>query len=205
MIVEFIYIALAHFVALLSPGPDFFLILQASLRLSRRCGFAIALGIASANGLFVLLTILGLESFRGMGQILIFLKYLGAGYLLFIGYSLLRSKGSGDDGADNQTNFVNNSKILTQFYLGFLSGIMNPKNIIFYFSLFTVMISPDTSLPIRSLYGLWMFMVVLVWDCLLVIFLGQPRIKNKIGSGTAIISKISGSVLIFMGCYLGLS
>ena len=38
---EFLLLATAHFLALLSPGPDFFLIMQASLRLPLRYGFAI--------------------------------------------------------------------------------------------------------------------------------------------------------------------
>ena len=59
---EFIFIATAHFLALLSPGPDFFLIMQAALRLPPRYGIAICVGIAFANGTYLLLAVLGLLS-----------------------------------------------------------------------------------------------------------------------------------------------
>jgi len=44
-----------------------------------------------------------------------------------------------------------------------MSGLLSPKNAIFYLSLFTAMVSPQTSLGMRGLYGLWMASLVLFW------------------------------------------
>jgi threonine/homoserine/homoserine lactone efflux protein len=47
---QFLMIAAAHFLALLSPGPDFFLIARTSLSAGWRVAGGVCLGIAVANG-----------------------------------------------------------------------------------------------------------------------------------------------------------
>lgn len=55
----FLALALAHFVALLSPGPDFFLLVGYAARYRLRGSAGLCLGIAAGNGLYILLVIIG--------------------------------------------------------------------------------------------------------------------------------------------------
>ncbi|MFP1918016.1 LysE family translocator [Lonsdalea quercina] len=55
-------LALAHFMALLSPGPDFFLITAYAMRFRLRGSVGLCVGIASGNALYILLAALGLGS-----------------------------------------------------------------------------------------------------------------------------------------------
>ena len=89
---EFIMIASAHFLALLSPGPDFFLITQMSLRHPLRYGLSLSSGIATGNGIYIILAIFGLETIRKYIWLTEILKYVGAAYLIFIGLALLLSR-----------------------------------------------------------------------------------------------------------------
>lgn len=198
---EFLLIATAHFLALLSPGPDFFLILQASLRLPLRCGIAISGGIATANGIYLLCAILGLEMLREMTLLMEILRYLGAGYLLFLGIMLLRAPVQTLEQRDSR-NFIGSHSMTRQFLIGFTSGILNPKNAVFYLSLFTVLVSPQTPLILRSLYGLWMTMVVFSWDCLLVLVLGRNQVRKRLGSGVFYLEKAAGIMLAAFGLML---
>jgi len=198
---EFALIATAHFLALLSPGPDFFLILQASLRLPFRYGVAICAGIASANGVYLLCALLGLEAVKEMAWLMTTLRYAGALYLIFLGVMLLR--------APRQTlvrkapaTFLQERNIGRQFMIGFMSGILNPKNAIFYLSLFTVMVSDQTGLTTRWLYALWMTSVVFLWDCGVVIVIGRERVTTWLGRGVYYIEKISGTMLALFGLLL---
>lgn len=79
---EFVLIASAHFLALLSPGPDFFLIMQTALRMPMRYALSVCAGIAAANGLYLTIAVLGLEAVRNMHLLMTVLKYLGSGYLI---------------------------------------------------------------------------------------------------------------------------
>lgn len=197
---EFLILASAHFLALLSPGPDFFLIIQTSLRLPLRYAFAVCTGIAAANGVYLIFAVLGLEVIKEMTWLVLILKYLGAAYLVYIGYLLLiapnRSLNS------DEVNVLHVKSLKRQFALGFMSGFLNPKNAIFYLSLFTVMVSPQTSLGVRALYALWMTSFVLFWDMGVAWLLGQDRVKEKLARYIFGIEKFSGAMLAFFGIVL---
>mgnify|MGYP000504203336 CR=1 FL=1 len=198
---EFILIASAHFLALLSPGPDFFLILQATLRLPLRYAFMVCAGIAAANGIYLAVAVLGLETVREMNTLMMVLKWLGGGYLTYVGLMLLRApRRSLDTGAP--VNALHAPALGRQFVVGFLSAIFNPKNAIFYLSLFTAMVSAETPLGTRILYALWMVTVVLVWDAGVAIAFGQVRVKRMLGQWVFRIEKVSGLLLAVFGILL---
>lgn len=52
-------LALSHFVALLSPGPDFFLLVGYAVRYRIRGSIGLCLGIAAGNTLYIVLAIVG--------------------------------------------------------------------------------------------------------------------------------------------------
>lgn len=200
---EFLLIASAHFLALLSPGPDFFLILQTALRLPLRYAFAVCAGIAGANAVYLLLAVLGLETVRQWTELMLVLRALGAAYLIYIGVLLLRApmRPLDNGGVDSALHVPS---LWRQFALGFMSGLLNPKNAVFYLSLFTAMVSPQTSLGARALYGLWMATLVLFWDAGLAAALGNDRVKTWLGAWIFRIEKCAGAVLAAFGVFLAI-
>lgn len=198
---EFVYIATAHFLALLSPGPDFFLILQAALRLPRRAGLALCAGIAAANGLYLALAVAGVEILRQVPWLLLGMRYLGAAYLLWLGILLLRAPRPDLEGEYGQPAPKDGSS-RRQFAVGLFAALLNPKNAIFYLSLFTVMVSPDTGMVRRGLYGLWMTAVVLCWDGLLVLVLGNPLVRRRLHRAVYLVEKGAGAMLAIAGLTL---
>ena len=198
---EFLFIASAHFMALLSPGPDFFLILQTSLRMPLRYTLAVCCGIAAANGVYLLFAVTGLEVIREMSMLMTVLKYLGGAYLFYIGILLLKAPARSIDEHEAK-NFLRSRHLGRQFTVGFMSAILNPKNAVFYLSLFTVMVSTKTSFALRSFYGVWMTMVVLLWDIFLAFVLGRPEIKQRLGRWIYYVEKIAGLLLAFFGISL---
>ncbi|RUM36922.1 MAG: LysE family translocator [Desulfobulbus sp.] len=195
---EFLLIASAHFVALLSPGPDFFLILQTSLRMPLKYAFAVCCGIAAANGLYLFFAVTGLEAIREMNTLMEALKYLGGGYLVYIGILLLKAPARPID-ERGQTSFIRSRHLGKQFMIGFMSAILNPKNAVFYLSLFTAMVSPHTPLLQRAAYGVWMTAMVLVWDTFLAAVLSGKRIRNSLSSWVFYLEKTAGIILCFFG------
>lgn len=198
---EFVLIATAHYLALLSPGPDFFLIMQASLRLPRRYGITICAGIAAANAVYLCCAVLGLEAVKNLNWLMTILKYLGALYLIYIGISLLLVTNRKID-QSAPDSFLLVPSIRHQFVIGFLSGILNPKNAIFYLSLFTVMVSGNTGMEMRIFYAIWMTGVVFFWDCFVVMILGKSQVKRLLGSGVYYVEKVSGLLLTIFGVFL---
>jgi threonine/homoserine/homoserine lactone efflux protein len=197
---EFVLIACAHFLALLSPGPDFFLIMQASLRLPRRFGICVCAGIATANAVYLLCAVCGLEIIKETVWLMMMLRYLGGAYLIFLGVCLLRAPRQGIEGPSQ--SFLATHHAGRQFLVGFLSGILNPKNAIFYLSLFTVMVSAKTGITTRFFYALWMTCVVFCWDSGLVLLIGRKNFRARLGYRVYWLEKLSGLVLTLFGIFL---
>lgn len=198
---EFLFIASAHFLALLSPGPDFFLIMQASLRLPFRYAIGVCAGITAANALYLFFAVFSLEIIRETSWLMTGLKYLGAIYLVFIGVMLLKIPIRAFN-QQNPGNFLQVHHFGKQFFIGFMSGFLNPKNVIFYLALFTVMVSDKTGLVMRCIYAMWMVAVVFIWDCGVVLVIGRDQIRQKLGRSIFVVEKISGLMLTLFGLLL---
>jgi len=199
---EFLLLASAHFLALLSPGPDFFIVMQTALKKPLRHAIFVCLGITCANALYLVIAVLGLEVIKTLQGLLVFLKYVGGAYLVFLGYHLIKAPRIALDVEQDNSQYLGKLSIFADFIKGFLSGFLNPKNVIFYLSLFTVMVSVETTLFTKSWYALWMCSMVLLWDVLLALLVGRKSVKQHLGKWIYVIEKISGVVLATFGVLL---
>ncbi len=198
---EFIILATAHFMALITPGPDFFLIMQTALRMRLKYAWAVCAGIATANGLYISIAVLGLEYVRTMHHLMQALHYAGGMYLLYIAVLLLKAPMRTID-VKETNNILRLRDSKKQFLIGLTSGILNPKNIIFYLSLFTAMVSPATPLYRRSLYGVWMAGMVLGWDMMVALVINRRRRVDLSEIRLFRMEKIAGLALAGFGIAL---
>lgn len=199
---EFLLIASAHFLALLSPGPDFFLIIRASLRLPLSYCLTICAGIAAANGVYLCCAVGGLEVIREWPILFSGLRICGAVYLVYIGILLLKAPRRPLKRDSDHSSFLDTHSYPSQFLVGFMSGILNPKNAIFYLSLFTVMVSGETQLITKGMYALWMTSVVFLWDAMVVCLLTRGRLRKSFDSGVFYVEKVAGVMLTCFGLSL---
>ena len=194
-------LALAHFVALLSPGPDFFLLVGYAVRYRMRGSTGLCVGIAVGNGLYILLAIIGWGILRQLPLLFTIIELLGALYLLWIGSLLIRSRPQTLTGADAQSTCPGFGK---QLLLGLGSSLLNPKNALFYLALMTALLGPSVTLLQQTMSGIWMTSVVLCWDLLIVMFIGLPQIQRRLTRGILWVERIAGGVLIIFGCAIAL-
>ena len=194
-------LALAHFVALLSPGPDFFLLVGYAVRYRMRGSAGLCVGIAFGNGLYILLAIIGWGILRQLPLLFTIIELLGAIYLLWIGSLLIRSRPQTLTGADARSTCPGFGK---QLLLGLGSSLLNPKNALFYLALMTALLGPSVTLLQQTMSGIWMTSVVLFWDLLIVMFIGLPQIQRWLTRGILWVERIAGGVLIIFGCAIAL-
>lgn len=195
---DFLALALAHFVALLSPGVDFFLILSNSSKYGKLSGIITSFGIAIANLVYILLALFGITLIKDNELIFNSVKILGSLYLLCIGYLLLNSKKRELFG--NKIEKKENKKdIFKYFSMGFLSAILNPKNSIFYFTMFSISLENHTPFFIQTFYSLWMFFAVLLWDIFIVYLVTNKKSRLFLENYSYYIEKVSGSILFILG------
>ncbi len=192
----FLALALAHFVALLSPGPDFFLLMGFAARHRLRGSAGLCVGIAAGNGLYILLVIVGWSALRQFTLLFSAIELLGALYLLWIGWHLVQSRARtlALDYAEPEC-----PSWRRQLLLGLGSAVLNPKNALFYLALMTALLGPNVTLLQQSISGIWMVTVVLVWDLAVVSFIALPGVKRRLSNNIWKIERVAGGVLMVFG------
>ncbi|MGP5013303.1 LysE family translocator [Glutamicibacter ardleyensis] len=193
---QFAAVALAHFLALLIPGVDFFLIARTAMTSGWRNATGACLGIAAANGIFIAAAFSGI-SIISHPTVLVVIQLAGGAFLVFIGIAFMRSTprlSHADDMTIEQATWVKN------FGLGIASGLLNPKNALFYLSLATALAG---AAPLTLVaYGTWMFTIVLVWDVIIAVALGSRRALARLARVVPWLTKIAGGFLILFGIAL---
>ncbi|QNW96845.1 LysE family translocator [Acinetobacter seifertii] len=181
----FLVIAFTHFLALLSPGPDFFLILTSLLQKGRHYTYGVILGITLGNALVLAACLFGFMLLGDLSSgLLTLFKWLGAAYLAYLSFLCFNAARASDlSFSTEENNLIDQANIkqnkIKSLMLGMQSSLLNPKNIMFYSSLM-LLIQYKFSLIQKLLMSTWMVGVVLVWNILLVGLLAQGRVLDKI-------------------------
>lgn len=194
---QFLIIAAAHFLALLSPGPDFFLVARTSLAVSWRVASGACLGIALANGAFIVAAFAGVSVLQPDSVLFMLLQLAGCGYLLYLGVLFIRHAGGSTLELDPATP-APASSWMRAFGMGFVSGILNPKNALFYASLAAMLSGPYASVGWKLVYGVWMFSVVLLWDVLVAVVIGNRRVRRRFARALPWLERASGVMLVVL-------
>ncbi|MHA3063777.1 LysE family translocator [Acinetobacter sp. ANC 4641] len=189
----FVVIAVTHFLALLSPGPDFFLLLTTLLRYSQRAARRVAWGVALGNALILVVLMLLLNT---LGQLslgfLFVLRYVGALYLFYLSGVCIRYAHHHlnlEQPAHQQVNAEVSWQSLIG--LGLQSSLLNPKNWMFYSSLM-ILLPQQTSIVYKIAVSIWMVMVVLIWNMSVVAWLTRPQWLQYLQRYTPHIYYLSG-------------
>ncbi|MBI2011271.1 LysE family transporter [Candidatus Daviesbacteria bacterium] len=197
-------VALIHLLAVMSPGPDFIMITRNSLVYSRKTGVYSAIGLGLGILVHVTYSLVGIGLLISQSIVLFnFIKYLGAAYLIYIGYKSLTAKSS-KLALDDQNKKEDISK-LAAIRMGFLTNVTNPKVTLFFLSLFTLVINPDTPLFVKLFMGLEMAVVTSAWFILVAYFISHDLVKSRLNKIQHHAERFIGIVLIALGIKVALS
>ena len=193
-----------HFLALLSPGPDFLMIIKSSINNSKRKSIGVPFGIAMANAVYIIICILGLgEIILNMSFVINIIEFIGGIFFIYISMKALKSK---KQNYNDIFSVENNSKyrksFLISFINGFVSGISNPKNLIFYLGLFSIIITSETNNTLKITLGLWMVTIVFIWDSIILFLLSNKNIQKHFQKVIFYVDKVIGTILGILGIKL---
>ena len=128
------YVALAAALAV-SPGPDVLFVVANGMRHKIKGAVASALGIGFGSILHALAAALGISAVIAASPTAFeILKYVGAGYLLFLGIQALISWWAYSNTLDTNNAPVEVS-VWNVFRRGLITNMFNPKVIVFYLAL----------------------------------------------------------------------
>lgn len=197
-------VALVHLLAVISPGPDFIMVTRNSLIYSRKTGIYTAIGLGLGILVHVTYSLIGIGLLIAK-SILLFntIKFLGAAYLIWIGYKSLTSKSSHLN-LDNQSH-ESDISVLKAVRIGFITNATNPKATLFFLSLFTLVINPNTPFGVKLFMGAEMSIVTAFWFSLVAYLISLRLVKDKLGKVQNKAEKFIGVVLIGLGIKVALS
>ena len=148
--------ALAHLLAVMSPGPDTAIIFHQSFAKGRVQGILTALGIGFGIFVHCFFAISGISLLiYSSDEAKFFIKFMGAIYLLYLGISFFISK---------KSSKTDESKVLFKnpFIIGFVTNLLNVKAFLFTVSLFSF-INLDSNTLMSLIYLLYFPIITAVW------------------------------------------
>ena len=125
-----------------SPGPNFLVVIQQSLSKGHKAGIVTGLGVALGDFLYAAAGLFGLAALIGLsGWLFGLIKFLGGAYMVYLGIKMIKNSRKAD--------FIKikkevNYSLTKCFRLGIITDLANPKTIIFFASIFATTIKPDT-------------------------------------------------------------
>lgn len=199
---EFIMLTLVHLLAVMSPGPDFAIVLRQSISFGRKTAVITSLGIGAGIAVHVLYTLLGIGLLISQSVTLMTsAKIIGAVYITYLGINLLRSRPS--EIKDDTINVDSNKKHQTKaFMTGFMTNVFNPKVTLFFLAIFTTIVSTNTPIWVQSFYGLWIVLTTAAWFSLVSFLFSKQSIRKQFLNHGYWFERVMGVILILFAIKL---
>ncbi len=194
---------LATAVLILMPGPIVTLVIAQSLRHGTATGLATVAGSSIGNALLVAAGALGLSTaFVLLAELFDVIRWLGAGYLIWLGIREWRSGGANLDAAAAGAPRAKRAV----FWQGIVVAITNPKTILFYAAFFPQFI--DRAVPLAPqlvLMSITFVVIAAAFDSGYALLAGRLRGPLAGARRANIRGRITGGLLIGTGIGLALA
>ncbi len=201
-LIEFAGLMAVFSLVIVAPGADTAMVMRQSLAFGRHAGVFTSVGVGASLLLHLTATILGLGLL--VAKSLAFfnlLKLTGATYLLVMGIRLWRSPAFAVP--DVKAGFIAPSN-LKSFGLGFITNALNPKPVLFFLSLFSTLVSPQTPLLVQGLYGIGMAAALIGWFVMVANVLTVPSVRDRFTTFGRWLNRVTGAIFVGLGVKLAL-
>ena len=185
-----------------SPGPNFILVSSYSTSKSLHSALIATGGITVGIVFWSSLAVLGLGTLVSSSPMAYsIVQYLGAGYLVWLGASMIVSSfnnnelGVGDEGTFGSS---------PPFTKGFLVNIGNPKTIAYYTSLFAVLVPSDATLALLVAVVVVDALACGAWWVFVAFLFGAAPVKRVFLKSRRLIDRLFGGALVALGLKLAL-
>lgn len=192
------------FIFAITPGPGVFAILAKAMVGGPKKCIMMALGMVASDLLYLQLACFGLATIAdNWSDIFLIIRYLGAGYLIYLGYKMITAFTHNQPLSNQQKS---QQTPLTSFSHGFLISASNPKVILFYVSFL------PTFIDLTRLHGSDLILIsvlssIALMMAIMLVAYGASRLANVIKTPIAQqrLNKTAGSIMIAAGAYLAVN
>ena len=187
-------VAAMWLVAVVIPGPNFFVVARMAALRSRRAA------LVGVGALGIGCTVWGLAGFFGVHALFavapalyVALRLIGAGYLVYIGVRIvLGSFGPAAVGAMG-------ARDAGAFRVGLITSLSNPKSAMLVGSLFTAVMPPDAAVSVGLVTVAEMVVISVGWYALVACVISARPVARLFQRGRGWIDRVAGVIFVGFG------
>ncbi|MBC3378875.1 LysE family translocator [Serratia fonticola] len=189
---------------MLSPGPDFFLVIKNAARYPRLAAMMTAFGVICGVATHMSYCVAGLAVVITTTPWLFnVLKYAGAVYLIWVGIQALLSRGGSKMNVSSLPQ--QQVSLKSAFIQGYLCNLLNPKATLFFLAVFTQVLQINSGLGEKLWYAGIIFGLSAVWWPVLVFLIQSGPVRRGLEKTQKVVDKLLGGMLIALGIKVALS
>lgn len=157
----FIWSAIAHLIALTSPGPDTAVVIRQVSLYGRIEGFKVSIGIGIGIYIHCLLAVNGISIIVLSNVLYKFvISLIGSIYIFYLGISMLFNN------TNSSTEIRKDGQYNNSILIGLITNIFNIKAFLFFVSLFTILIDSIDN-TFYYIYPIYFALTSMLWFSLL--------------------------------------
>ncbi|MDW3206170.1 MAG: LysE family transporter [Alphaproteobacteria bacterium] len=195
-------LAAIDILSIASPGPNILLVSQTAVGQGRARALLTGYGLLAASLVWACIALLGLTAlFEIMPSLQTGMQIAGALFLIYIGIRLWRSPA---DPVAEDTVEVDPHASRRAILRGFATGILNPKSLTYFATIFVLFIPADAPMDLRlSALGIVVVDGLLVYGLAAFLF-SRPAVKKGYLALRRPIDRICGTVMMVFAAKLAM-
>jgi threonine/homoserine/homoserine lactone efflux protein len=189
-------VGLVHWMLLLIPGPNMFLVSHLAAGGQRRAAWLASLGISMVACWWALLAMLGVQAlFLAMPGIRLGVQVVGGLYLLLLALRFWQS-GAAPQAAGQVTQAMG---AWAAWRMGLITNLLNPKSAMVFSSLFVAALPAQLPVALQAAVLAMVFCNAMVWHLFLAVVLSQPRAQAAYARHRQWLARGAGACLGYFG------
>lgn len=201
LIVTLLSVASIWSIAVITPGPNFFITAQTAVKDSRLAGMFIVLGTCTGTIIWSIAGYFGIASlFIVVPWIYTTLKIVGGIYIIYLGITVLISSGNPDTDSD-----IPQERFRTHYLYwrkGLMTNLSNPKTAMFITSLFASVLPKEPTLFMGIVIVALMVGISLLWYSFVVLLFSSRKFSGFYHQMQGWIEGLAGIIFVAFGAKL---
>ena len=194
-------VAILWGIAVITPGPTFFITAKTAIGQSRRSALFVVLGSTTGTIIWGLSGFFGIALlFKTAPWIYWSLKLLGGTYLIYLGLKLIISNTKA--GSNDSVSISTNLDSIQGYQLGLLTNLSNPKTAAFVTSLFAATMPANAPLGLGFMSVALMSSISVLWYTTVVYVFSLDRFRSLYLKSRIWIERFAGAIFIGFGIKL---
>lgn len=188
-------------VAVMTPGPNFFITVHTAIGTTRRLSLFTVLGIVVGTLVWSISGYFGISIlFKSAPMLYYSLKIIGGLYLVYVGFNLIFKRN-----IQSKSTVGKHHSAMSCFRLGLLTNLLNPKTAAFMTSLFAATIPPNSTIELGVVCVIVICSISATWYSLVAAIFSYDIAKKIYEKQKRKIEKIAGAIFVGFGVNISIS